>query len=164
MPVTTGTCVVCLSVRACVYQHKDMISSSHVHVFACFHCVWFTMLSPQADILDQGHIARQLKFDDIRSCRQVECISGQLRPRCIRASAVGTGGLVGPHLALGNEPVSRTRLLRAQARAQVAHFAADGEVGGNFFGRARAAAAGGCLLYTSPSPRDLSTSRMPSSA
>ena len=24
--------------------------------------------------------------------------------------------------------------------------------------------AGGCLLYTSPSPRDLSTSRMPSSA
>ena len=26
------------------------------------------------------------------------------------------------------------------------------------------AAAGGCLLYTSPSPRDLSTSRMPSSA
>ena len=26
------------------------------------------------------------------------------------------------------------------------------------------AAVGGCLLYTSPSPRDLSTSRMPSSA
>ena len=26
------------------------------------------------------------------------------------------------------------------------------------------AEAGGCLLYTSPSPRDLSTSRMPSSA
>ena len=25
-------------------------------------------------------------------------------------------------------------------------------------------ASGGCLLYTSPSPRDLSTSRMPSSA
>ena len=28
----------------------------------------------------------------------------------------------------------------------------------------QAGAAGSCLLYTSPSPRDLSTSRMPSSA
>ena len=31
-------------------------------------------------------------------------------------------------------------------------------------GRANSPLAEGCLLYTSPSPRDLSTSRMPSSA
>ena len=30
--------------------------------------------------------------------------------------------------------------------------------------RSKMARAGNCLLYTSPSPRDLSTSRMPSSA
>ena len=38
---------------------------------------------------------------------------------------------------------------------------------GNGAGQGEALApdiAGGCLLYTSPSPRDLSTSRMPSSA
>ena len=39
---------------------------------------------------------------------------------------------------------------------------------GDIFTESRAAVAGGvtsfCLLYTSPSPRDLSTSRMPSSA
>ena len=32
------------------------------------------------------------------------------------------------------------------------------------FRSGRAVCTGGCLLYTSPSPRDLSTSRMPSSA
>ena len=34
----------------------------------------------------------------------------------------------------------------------------------NFRTLSNAALSGGCLLYTSPSPRDLSTSRMPSSA
>ena len=47
----------------------------------------------------------------------------------------------------------------------------DGEVGSTLIwgtdqrtGAAQAAMLNGCLLYTSPSPRDLSTSRMPSSA
>ena len=38
----------------------------------------------------------------------------------------------------------------------------DCYVGGSLLGRAMVPS--GCLLYTSPSPRDLSTSRMPSSA
>ena len=57
--------------------------------------------------------------------------------------------------------------------AQIAGSAVT-EIGGNILGEILTQAIGrkipdaakrkGCLLYTSPSPRDLSTSRMPSSA
>ena len=75
---------------------------------------------------------------------------------------------LGPHLkklqALGAKPANRLYDLAVDYKAknnqvevalnclmpnQAIHYALDGEV---------------CLLYTSPSPRDLSTSRMPSSA
>ena len=53
------------------------------------------------------------------------------------------------------------------SRDLVHRLASDGHVKAVFHGENRgkgAALRAGCLLYTSPSPRDLSTSRMPSSA
>ena len=56
----------------------------------------------------------------------------------------------------------REALLRHVPDAEVVSIpVADGGEGSV---EAFLAAMGGCLLYTSPSPRDLSTSRMPSSA
>ena len=63
--------------------------------------------------------------------------------------------------AARDQPALVTRVDESKAKAvlercntQLVHFEA----------RARCLTSGTCLLYTSPSPRDLSTSRMPSSA
>ena len=50
------------------------------------------------------------------------------------------------------------------ALSQMAHFDYEKEINNDFIYRVNSVLPNDCLLYTSPSPRDLSTSRMPSSA
>ena len=60
------------------------------------------------------------------------------------------------------DPVERQKMYLAQERAQLEAYIQSHELEGierNGYGMYEF-----CLLYTSPSPRDLSTSRMPSSA
>ena len=61
--------------------------------------------------------------------------------------------------------------LHSDLRQQISYIASPEVVSSDFIGNTHAGIvdgvatiASGCLLYTSPSPRDLSTSRMPSSA
>ena len=88
--------------------------------------------------------------DDINS-------STQKSEACVKAigSAEGTGRLVGTSVGAAAAPaLSGIPFVGWVAAGWVAMFGGNqgAEMGGN------------CLLYTSPSPRDLSTSRMPSSA
>ena len=57
-------------------------------------------------------------------------------------------------LAIGGSALGVATLLAGTGEPQAAGFAL----------KEQSTTAQGCLLYTSPSPRDLSTSRMPSSA
>ena len=62
--------------------------------------------------------------------------------------------------ALGQAVLSRDKARREEAWVKMhTFFEKEEPVNGEIVGRVK-----GCLLYTSPSPRDLSTSRMPSSA
>ena len=51
-----------------------------------------------------------------------------------------------------------------RTNAQYDWYVEESRIKGDFNGKFSGIAPRACLLYTSPSPRDLSTSRMPSSA
>ena len=70
---------------------------------------------------------------------------------------LGVGGLAADSSALLANAVDNG----SDAAVYLISFLA---VGRALIWKTRAAQVSGCLLYTSPSPRDLSTSRMPSSA
>ena len=92
-------------------------------------------------------------------------------------AAAGTVALDGPTITYtGDDGVDSVSVFET---ADAIHFASIGSTSLNALGSACTAASQGqsvicpkagvtsvglCLLYTSPSPRDLSTSRMPSSA
>ena len=94
--------------------------------------------------------------------------------RPARALVIAAGGLLAAVPAAGQgQAGSESASALAQGLTAGGGAAGDGVLGlelevGLISGGAEAASPGyrlqGCLLYTSPSPRDLSTSRMPSSA
>ena len=73
----------------------------------------------------------------------IDLIEGQAEYKFFRASSDGTSATSNPNGIYGISDV-----LEAQLRSN----------------RTQTTQSDSCLLYTSPSPRDLSTSRMPSSA
>ena len=86
------------------------------------------------------------------------------------ATAAGWALSIGDDAAILRPKKGQELVFSADAQVEGVHFRLDREPPRTIGRRAMAvnlsdlAAMGACLLYTSPSPRDLSTSRMPSSA
>ena len=116
----------------------------------------------------EGPIATiTLNRDETRNALSDEVIAGLLDAlakaegdtgiSCVILTGAGKSFCAGGDLAWMKEQFSATRESRIAEARKLAHMlGALNELPKPLIGR--------CLLYTSPSPRDLSTSRMPSSA
>ena len=91
----------------------------------------------------------------------MNCKTTKLRDAIVTALAVGVVTLTGTGVAFAQEAATTTDEPTTLDRIEVTGSRirrVDAETASPVFTMER------CLLYTSPSPRDLSTSRMPSSA